>query len=83
MLFNIAVKAENPELVKQLTDELASVCEVENLTVRRWLLNTSQPTQPNVLRIMTHLAKYDATLGLTDFYKQNVAHVTPVKHLVK
>lgn len=84
ILFQIAIKQENPDAVKTLTNELAKVCGVELISVRRWLLNDNQPNHLNVSLIMTHLSKYDETLQITDFYKSApVANVTPSKQLVK
>lgn len=83
LIHKIAVNAENMELVDQITSELASVCNVHTKSVVRWISNRNQPSFPTINKIMSHLATYDDTLSMSDFFSKDTPHSTPIKHLVK
>lgn len=68
LINKIAVEAGDMDKVSTIISELARECKVIDVSVKRWMNNTNQPSTSDLTRIISVLNKYDSLITYSDFF---------------
>jgi hypothetical protein len=78
LINKIAVDKGDMKLVQAVVDELRVQCNVQPITVKRWMRNLNQPSTQDVFHILSVLNRYNSDITIMDFF-----HAIPVTSNLK